>query len=179
MISKKNGFPLLLIALICLPVVPAQAVIYEMHDMGNLFAYAINNHGQAAGAMDGGDGTIHAFTWKDGQTTDLGPGWGSGVNDLGQVAFYSGTQNDCEVAIWKDGVVTRIPGITPGFAEPFAINNSGQVMGSTFDGLYSQGWIWQNGNLTYLGAMGTAGSHAIALNDVGQVIGYTITATTM
>lgn len=151
---------------------PALGVTYEMHDLGAVALSAINNQGQIVGTMEMADGTEHAFVWQQGHVTDLGLGWGQGINDLGQVTFYSGTNNNCEATIWQGGVVSAIPGADPGSCNSLAINNEGQVIGATTGG---QGWIWQDGNFTYLGTMGGAvGSTPLALNNVGQVIGYTV-----
>lgn len=164
--------PLLVVTLICLCAGPTLALTYEMHDLGTVALTSINNHGQIVGTMQMADGTEHAFVWQQGHFTDLGIGWGQGINDLGEVTFYSGTNNNCEATIWQGGVVSAIPGADPGSCNSLAINNEGQVIGATTDG---QGWIWQDGSFTYLGTMGGAvGSTPLALNDVGQVIGYTV-----
>ncbi len=170
-------FPLLTL-LICLCAGPSQSATYTMHDFGTtMIPCAINNLGQVAGDMAEADGTDHAFIWQDGQTTDLGPGCAEGINDLGEVVGWSGTQNNGLPTIWQDGAVTTISGVNGNYGSALAIDNRGQVTGTTTDGSVTRAWIWQGGNLTDLGTMGASGSFPTAMNNTGQVIGFTVSST--
>lgn len=166
---------LLALALICSSIAPSLAVRYEMHDLGAVYPCAINNLGQYAGVVVMADGTERAFVRQGQETNDLGIGFAQGINDVGQVTFYSGPNNNPVASIWQGGVASPISGLSPGYSDPLRINNQGQIIGTTRASSIAQGWIWQDGSLTYLGTMGSdVGSVASAVNNVGQVIGKTI-----
>jgi len=122
--------------------------------------------------------------WK--QTVDLGtlPGGHSSfalaANDVGQVIGYADT--DTTVGdqqhgfFWDKGVMTDLglmmDYVTPA-AGPRAINNLGQVIGSTqINQGTPQGWVWHHGQMTSLGSASPQ-----AINNMGQVVGSFDTGT--
>jgi probable HAF family extracellular repeat protein len=156
-----------------------------MTDLGTLTGstskgIGLNNTGQVVGYA-AASGTNHAFLWEDGVMTDLvpGPEWSSGnaVNDAGQVV---GAYDLNHPFIWEDGVLTDLGGFNGSAAFGYAldINNAGQVVGSSFsgvmtDGLAQHAFLWEDGVMTNLGVLpGMEDSRAHAINGPGQVVGF-------
>lgn len=142
----------------------------------------------------------HAFVWQNGTKTDLGvlPGgtnsqvnWISanglmtGVADNGQFDPLIGIPQIRGTFWGHDGIITDI-GTLPGayFANPFAVNNRGEVVGAAANtipntnsmfgiGYQTRALYWKGGVIQDLGTLG-AGTDAIAglINDQGQVAGW-------
>jgi probable HAF family extracellular repeat protein len=156
-----------------------------MTDLGTLTTgstskgIGLNNNGQVVGYA-AASGTNHAFLWEDGVMTDLvpGPQWSSanGINDDGQVV---GTYNGSRPFIWENGVLTDLGGFggSASFGYALDINNAGQVVGSSFsdivtDGLGQHAFLWEDGVMTDLGALaGMEDSRAHGINNLGHVVG--------
>ncbi len=146
----------------------------------------------------------HAFRWQDGVITDLGllPGgtnsqvnWISasglmtGLADNGQADPLIGNPFQIRGAFWgHDGVITDI-GALPGtyFANPFAVNDRGEVVGVAMNtipdanslwqiGYQTRAFYWKDGVMQDLGTLGT-GTDALAglINQQGQVVGWSYT----
>src|SRR5262245_36870048 len=81
-------------------------------------------------------------------------------------------------AITASYVVTNLGTLGGPSSTPTAINDVGQVVGSseTSDGA-THAFLWQNGALTDLGTLAGAGfsSYATGINNLGQVVGYSTT----
>jgi probable HAF family extracellular repeat protein len=153
---------------------------------------AINDSGEVAGSTSYGSGD--AFTWTSGGgVVDLGTmfGWGSSrgraINDLGQVAgeYYTtpGSTYTAQAYVYTpgSGYITLTNGI------PFGINDSGVVVGDSFDFAASGSGCYGNVcAFVYLPGSGTsflnndlatpyhgAGSYledAIAVNNAGDIL---------
>ncbi|MBO4274226.1 PKD domain-containing protein, partial [Microbispora triticiradicis] len=110
-------------------------------------AYDINDAGLAAGAMGCTGQGQHAFTWKDGEWTDLGAGSATALNDNGVVAGHTpGPKgaDDPVPALWVDGKRYKLadvlprpycPARTEDVTEPcirltylYGVNSSGQIL---------------------------------------------------
>ncbi|MBE3012137.1 hypothetical protein IL992_23485 [Microbispora sp. NEAU-D428] len=83
----------------------------------NGVAHDISNAGVAAGEMSCGDGQgQHAFTWKDGEWTDLGAGKATALNGYGVVAGQApGPKGDGDwvPALWVDGKQYKLADVLP------------------------------------------------------------------
>ncbi|MBO4274171.1 choice-of-anchor D domain-containing protein [Microbispora triticiradicis] len=101
------------------PAVYRQGVITEFSHpgCGNGVAHDINDAGVAAGEVFCGDEQgRHAFTWRDGEWTDLGAGAATAVNGngvvAGQVPGPKG-QDDPVPAVWVDGKWYKLADVLP------------------------------------------------------------------
>jgi probable HAF family extracellular repeat protein len=94
----------------------------------------------------------------------------SDINNLGQMI---GGFSDGTTAIWNNGVTTPLGTLGGSFTEPRAINDVGQVVGTSYlagDSIY-HGFLWQNGVMSDLGTLGGLLSDASGINNLGQIAG--------
>jgi probable HAF family extracellular repeat protein len=83
------------------------------------------------------------------------------------VAANSGSR----AVLWRNGAKTDLtPGVQGSSAE--AINDAGQIVGTTNHGM---AFLWQNGVTTNLGHLGGGGSFGADLNNAGQAVGASYT----
>ncbi len=138
-------------------------------------AVAINAHGQIVGSSSYGNGShTHAFLWQAGKMRDLGAGTVAvAINDSGQVAV-NGVPH---AFLWENGKRTDLGVLGAGnYTEASAMNDRGQIVGSSGTESGSNPFLWQNGKMSDLGTLGRAGGVAIwpkasAINERGQVVG--------
>jgi len=141
-------------------------------------------HGIGSGFLPDDPVEVHAFQWQKGQLTDLGtlPGgfnsFGIWISENGLVAGLS--ENgvidpqfgiaQVNAVLWKHGEIINLGGY---FSEAFAVNNRGQVVGSTVDSatIVPQAFLWQQGQMQLLGTLGGPGSIALLINEHGQIAG--------
>jgi probable HAF family extracellular repeat protein len=144
--------------------------------------YGINNLGQLAGQMYGN--SPHAFLWtKDSGLSDLGTLSGQGVSgandidNLGEVVGQSATTGAPHAFLWtqpggmKD--LGTLDGNTNSTSGANAINDSGQIVGSSFSytlGVTHAAYFTPSG-VVDLGSLGGY-SWATDVNSTGQVVGY-------
>jgi probable HAF family extracellular repeat protein len=95
----------------------------------NSRGYAINDIGWVVGTSQTGDGSWHAFLYRDDMgMVDLGPGYASGINNLGVAAGIS----DGQPVLFRDGAIIPL-GNPFGLTYVSDINDLGMVVGGYFD----------------------------------------------
>lgn len=167
------------------------AILYDLTDVGQGGARGLNDAGQVVGFFSP-DNANHAFVWsKDSGMTDLGtlPGGSysiaNDINDVGQVVGRSGSTKGERAFLWsKSSGMTNL-GTLGGSSAATAINNAGQVVGSSNLGLTddsppptSRAFLWsQSTGMTNLGTLSgeDLGNYSFGsdINDAGQVVGTT------
>lgn len=169
------------------PIVPATD---DLGDFGGpvTIAYGLNASGQTTGYST--TGTAFRSFRTDANSpispTDnldsLGVSHIAGINDLGQVIGYYG------LAAFRTGpnqpinlATNALGSLGGGGTQPFAINNSGQVVGSSFPsvGLYHAFRTAANASINPLtddlGTLGGGSSGAWGINAAGEVVGSALT----
>ena len=151
----------LVMALITAPGTAGATHSWRIVDLGvgdNSYATAINERGHVVGVANG-----RAFLWRNGQVTYLGYGDATDINNhdeiVGNFDFSSGF-------LWRDGVITPLPG------RAAAINDRGEVVGTSYSDYYSSAFLWRDGVTTYLDSLpDTFGSEARDIDNAGVVVG--------
>lgn len=160
----------------------------------------LNEAGWATGAAYTGDMSIYrrsnAFLYRDGRAVDLGtlPGddtsVGFGLNDAGWVVGESvaltpvNSIASTRAALWRGGEVIDLGTLGGGAATARAVNNRGQIVGSSYTGGKGScpycgdyaAFLWQDGRMANLGTLGGGNAFPRRINDAGQVVGYSGTA---
>jgi probable HAF family extracellular repeat protein len=182
----------------------SHAFLYQngsMHDLGTLStpdkyssAAAINQSGQVVGQATSANGFGHAFLYGNGSMSDLGTlsgpngpqSFAQGVNDLGDVVGTSYFTGDDPSDQPHAFLYTKTTGMTDlgtlsgpgGFpSSAYAINNAGQVVGTSRFGIETDAFLYEDGKMTNLNQLHiTNGSGwmleiATAINDAGQIAG--------
>ncbi|MEH2259039.1 DUF3466 family protein [Nostoc sp.] len=158
--------------------------LYSLTDLGNLtgeaYSYAtdINNSGEIAINTLGG-----SFFYSNGSLQKISPLPGdsqlgvTGINNLGQVVGNSigKTDSDNNVFIYSGGTTqnTGLKGI------PYAINDSGEVVGGTTGGgifpklafPYGAAFLYRNGTTTIINSNLNENYVAYGINNLSQVAG--------
>lgn len=142
-------------------------------------AYSINEQGQLTGNI--GD---RAF-YHDGTQSRFIPlgdtvlSAGVSINDHGTVLGYARYSNDYYAFTYDGATFTRLPALPGGGNgfEPFAINNTGQIIGQEFfEETGNKAYLRRGGEVTELGSLGGGDTGAYGLNDHGVVVGVSRTS---
>jgi probable HAF family extracellular repeat protein len=158
--------------------------------------YAINNLGHILVSLPTAATELNAAIYRSGVTTYLGnlPGSGAygsigyGINDRDQVVgegLGAGSDNGLDHAfLWQDGRMIDLGTLAgpSGWSVAYAINNQGQVVGSTSTAATWRNFaivapcLWQNGVIYNLGFIPSApgsdqSGEAVAINNLGEIVG--------
>lgn len=140
-------------------------------------ATGINDRGLVAGWF-GTSGTRQAFVYNPtlGALTTLGNGTAAAINASGQITGYGNTAGGSNHAfLYSNGSLSELIGTSTTSSVAYALNDLGQVVGST--GLWGgqHAFKYDQGHWTDLGTMGGTSSVARGINNSGQVVGYQAT----
>jgi len=158
----------------------AHAFLWEngnLIDLGTLGgsgsnAWGINEAGQIFGHGLTASGESHSFFWDKGIMTDLGTLGSSNytfardINKRGQVVGSSGSS----AFIWENGVMTDLGTLGGCCSSATAINESGQIVGTSNTTSGRSIFLWKNGEMIDLGDLGLA-TQVIAINENGKIVG--------
>lgn len=173
--------------------VSAPANRFQITDLGTLGtdpaagsrANAINDAGLVVGAATLDSRTTHAFSWAQGQITDLDPSGASSyseadaVNNSGQIAGISvnPVTSFAEVVRWTNGQMEHLgtpatPGSLPLVSQGLGIGPSGRVLGRLeqvdVDEGQATAWDVPGGALDF--GLGNA-TRVTGINTSGQIVG--------
>jgi probable HAF family extracellular repeat protein len=188
----------------------AQTPRYDVIDLGAVGVptggpYAIANNGLVGGAAIS-SGAMRAVLWYKGLKMDIGTLGGPnsaalGVNDrrqiVGEAETLAPNGDDfcgfnasgfphsgatCRPFLWQNGVMTQLPTLGGGSAVATMINNRGEVVGQSENGMRDpdpacpvsqfKPVIWENGKIQELPTVaGDPDGVAAWINDNGQVVG--------
>jgi probable HAF family extracellular repeat protein len=136
---------------------------------GQTFGYGVNDNGDVVGGYYAPSaGRTTAVVWRHGTMTQLGvDGEAVAINNRGDIVINTGGR----VKLWRHGKVTDLGGLAGGprgfYAVATAINDRGDVSGSSDAADGRHGVIWHAGRVLDLGD----GSNAFDINNRGQAVG--------
>jgi probable HAF family extracellular repeat protein len=156
-----------------------QGSLVDLGDVGgDTVAHAINSHGDIVVSSNTADGVSRAYVWRNGAMTDLGSLNGkntyvSSINDAGQiVGAFSFSMGSVHAFLYENGNMRDITGPYD-YMIPYAINNSGEIVGSGLDS--NRGFIYRNGEIAALNdlidpVLQVRLSSGWGINDNGQIL---------
>ncbi|MEK8033303.1 hypothetical protein AACH06_20985 [Ideonella sp. DXS29W] len=151
-------------------------------------ASAINGNGVVVGYSDTANIDFQAFMWCDGTMTKLPTLGGTrsganGVNDAGDVVGFASLATGMNHAfLYRDGQMRDLGVLRSGkFSTAFAVNNLGQVVGSSDTGQNKPSTVAfiydQQGGMRELPLLkGWRQMSASAINDAGWVVGTAVSS---
>ncbi|MBL7008832.1 MAG: hypothetical protein ISR76_07520 [Planctomycetes bacterium] len=167
---------------------------YEVVDLGALGTdtnqtWSINAAGQIAGysRLADGHGNYHleGFFWDGASLDYIGTPGGApmsdllGTNDLGQAVGKTGGDKGQALLRRVNGSVQRLGTLGGSRSYARAINDLGQVVGSSdlAGDFESRPFLWENGAMIALPLLGGTQGAASWINDSGQIVGGSTTDT--
>jgi probable HAF family extracellular repeat protein len=143
-------------------------------------AFSVNEQGVVVGQSTpdgtGGNGA-RAVRWDGVTAVSLGTLGGhqslaQGINDLGQIVGWSQLAGgSVRATLWQSGSIIDL-GSAGDYSSATAINNKGQVVGSSTGPANARAFMWDQGRMINLGTLGQGGdSVAYDINDLGIVVG--------
>jgi probable HAF family extracellular repeat protein len=123
---------------------------------------------------------LHPASFSNGTVTDLGtPGViASGVSPSSRlIVGYADTGHGA--FLFSGGTMTDLGTLGGSASRAYAVNDSGQVVGSSTIGssaFLAHAFLYSGGKMTDLGTLGGLSSGALAINASGQVVGSAVTA---
>ncbi|WP_445372352.1 hypothetical protein ACH518_06830 [Methylomonas sp. HW2-6] len=141
-------------------------------------SWAINDHGDIAGTLIGGE-RAEGVIYRNGTLLKTGGAGASAINNRGDAAGYvAGPGGLGSVAhLYRDGVGQAIGGLGGYSGQGLAINAGGEVVGYSSlspDEYLLHAFHYANGRMQDLGSLG-GDSRASDINDTSQIVGYSRT----
>ena len=149
----------------------------DLGTFGGVFGFpnGMNNHGQVIGGssilsnpgacnFENTNPGCDPFLWDQGKLIDLSTSSIGGspqsafwINDAGEIVGGGTFANaPFDAYLWRKGVVTDLGALAGDcFSEAYAINESSQVIGDSFDcnGVFHHPFLWENGSIVDLNAL--------------------------
>jgi probable HAF family extracellular repeat protein len=160
-----------------------QALALESVEGGFWYPWAINDLGQVlldhfgSGRENGGQGS---YVWEDGGLRNMGGFNAQAFNNSGQAVGQGQPDHrlDPRAWLWQDGTLYDLGSLAgDGNARPTAINDLGEVVGSSMTASHVQhAFLWDGGVITDLNDLigaesGWILSEATGINTAGQIVG--------
>ena len=152
-----------------------------MQDLGSLstvplrpsqesgLARGINDSGQIIGQTNDSTGALRGFHYANGMLQPLDTaGNPQGINNAGQIVGFGS-----HALLSQNGQTTDLGTLNGGTSVARAINNSGQIVGSTANTSgYGRAFIYQNGQMQDLGLpTGAFSAEALGISNNSEVVG--------
>ncbi|MEZ4701930.1 MAG: Ig-like domain-containing protein [Rhodothermales bacterium] len=134
-------------------------------------AYGINNEGLVVGTSTKAQTEVlRAFLWRDGrlnemQTASVVESQAFDISERGLAVGYAGAS----AVIWDDVVISRT--LAGALGRAYALNESGQVVGSIDDGTVKAAFWERNGALQVIHDAASSFSEAYGINNSTWVVG--------
>jgi probable HAF family extracellular repeat protein len=94
------------------------------------------------------------------------------INDLGQIAGWSSSGlADYDPTLWDGADVINLGTLGTQPARPYAVNNSGQIIGQLGAPPAGPSIVWENGSISQIGTLGPFGATATDNNSLGEATG--------
>ncbi len=170
--------------------------IYDLGTLGGdvARAHATNETDEIVGQsyLEGGQGRIRAFAWRDQIMENLGgfeadrSSFAYDINSSGQIVGRAGKSNETSwnwrACLWQDGEIIDLGTLRSdngGWSEAYGINDMGYIVGFSRWSLRIEdvATLWYDGEKYNLGTpRGTRESYAQEINNLAQVVGTAYTS---